>query len=242
MHKPGTRNCPFFFFNIDILYKSLIPEKLATLHKPQAESCQVVRTLILIQKNSYAHAQLWAYGSLTDLWAWNLLSFQQRELQRTHFATKEARKDWHWLNTLNEREQKVHRVERPAFFQVSFERLLLYSACNSVFLEGLNCLLLAQTVRAAKWSRGGYDCCLSTHQQAGWRPWRDKGRCKGKLAKVNSRKLRFYLLEKEGLEEPFYGNTRDKTKQIRLCQALHEAMHETSEEWMRWLSPVSFIR
>lgn len=193
-HKPGTG----IFFNIDILYKSLIPEKLATLHKPQAESCQVVRTLILIQKNSYAHAQLWAYGSLTDLWAWNLLSFQQRELQRTHFATKEARKDWHWLNTLNEREQRVHGVERPAFFQVSFERLLLYSACGSVFLEGLNCLLLAQTVRAAKWSWGRYDCCPSTHQQAGWRPLRDKGRCKGKLAINKQQKITILPIRKRG--------------------------------------------
>lgn len=60
-----------FFFLIDILYKSLIPDKLAALHKPQAESCQVLRTLILIQKNSYAHAQLQVYGSLRDLWAWD---------------------------------------------------------------------------------------------------------------------------------------------------------------------------
>lgn len=45
-------------FLIDILHKSLIPDKLAALHKPQAESCQVVRTLILIQKTSNAHAQL----------------------------------------------------------------------------------------------------------------------------------------------------------------------------------------
>jgi len=64
-----NRELPFFSssFNIDILYKSLISKKLAALHKPQAESCQVVRTLIWIQKNSYAHARLRAYGSRTDL-------------------------------------------------------------------------------------------------------------------------------------------------------------------------------
>lgn len=150
-----------FFFNIDILYKSLIPEKLAALHKAQAESCQVVRTLILIQKHSYAHAQLWAYGlSLTELWAWNLLSFHHRELQRTHLATK-ARKDWQWLNTLNERYQKVHGGERPGFFQVSFERLPLYSVCNPPFLEGLSCML-AQTAWPAKWRQSGYGLFVDT--------------------------------------------------------------------------------
>lgn len=85
------RELPFFLKNMDILYKSLILKKLAALHKSQAESCQVMRTLILIQENSYAHAQLQAYWRLTDLWVWNLPSFQQRELQRTHFSTKEAK-------------------------------------------------------------------------------------------------------------------------------------------------------
>lgn len=55
------RELPGFFLNVDILYKSLILKKLAALHKSQAESCQVMRTLILIQENSYAHAQLQGY-------------------------------------------------------------------------------------------------------------------------------------------------------------------------------------
>lgn len=131
-HKPGTGNCVFFkhWYFIQIFNSG------ETGSTPQATSW-----ILSSGENSNLDPgkQLCTCPTPSILKTYWFVGVKspilpaKRAAKNTLFHKKMPRKDQHWLNTLTERQQKVHRVERPVFLQVPFERLLLHGCVQLSF-------------------------------------------------------------------------------------------------------------